>query len=218
MRRWTFGLLLMAVAVAAGAVLWRLLPWRPPFPALGFLERRHAAYEARARQQFYRERPGEKPLNWKIAARADEFQRAEPMGKFVLHQNDCSDFVDAVIDDALGAQARFRRDSSKHVLMGKKGLWDTFCWDRQRPLLPGDVVSVAHSPHYAPRQGSVWHCGVIGTDGKVRDWTKLKTWDTSRYGRHPVEWFIQHTRARSEVIIWRLKPQYRYRLRPVPIS
>jgi len=218
LRRWTFGLLLIAVAVATAAVVWHVLPWRPPFPTLGFLERGHAAYEARARQRFYREHPGEKPLNWKIAAKADEFHQSQPMGKFVLHKNDCSDFVDAVVDDALGAKARFRRDSSEHILTGKKRLWDAFYWDRKWPLLPGDVVSVAHSPHYAPREGSIWHCGVIGADGAVRDWTKLKTWRAGRYGRHSVEWFVRHTRSRSEVIIWRLKPRYRYHLEPVPVS
>ena len=186
------------------------IPRPPPSPPI--------PYEEWARQEFYRRHPGEKPLNWEIGAKAEEFYGSKPMGPFVLHENDCSDFVDALIDDALGAKARFRRDSTEHLLAWRKSLWDWFYWNRKDPLLPGDELSVAHSPHYDPYEGSIRHCGIVGTDGKVYDWTKLKRWRSHRYGRHPVEWFTRHSPGPKGVIVRRLSPQYRYLIEPVPVS
>ena len=171
-----------------------------------------------AERDFLRRHPGEKPLNWRIAAKAQDFYRTQPMGKFVLNQNDCSDFVEAAVDDALGAQARFRRHSSRHLLMRIPGLWDVFYWDHKTPLQPGDVVSVEHSPHYPPYEGAIWHVGAIGPDGQVYDWSKLKVWSTSRYGCHSVEWFTRHASGPQSVEIWRLNAMYRYRAWELPLD
>jgi hypothetical protein len=203
--------LLIALTVL-GAAVWytRAGRWRPGAgPAPPDLERE-------AREAFYRDRPGEKPLNWAIGARAAEFHRTKPMGRFRLHKNDCSDFVDCIIDDALGARARFRRGSTRHWLAPRRELWDVFYWDRHAPLLPGDEISVEHSPHYEPYEGAIWHVGVLGTDRMVYDWSKLKSWPTDRYGRHTVAWFTQHCTGPRSIVIFRLNALYRYKARPLP--
>ncbi len=215
----TLTILAAIVGVAAGLFVYVCVSRTPPVvvvPRPGGIPDL-IPYEEWARKDFYRSHPGEKPLNWKIAAKAEEFYRTEPMGRFVLHENDCSDFVDSVIDDALGAKARFRRDSEDHLLAWRRSPWDWFYWDREHPLLPGDEISVEHSPHYAPHEGAIRHCGIVGTDGHVYDWTKLKSWGSDRYGRHSVEWFTRHSPNPKGVIVRRLKPQYRYRVEPLPI-
>jgi hypothetical protein len=217
MRASSLGVLAVALAAAGvlGVFLYRglarriIVPriaWSPVDPGL------------QAKRDFYRKHPGRKPLNWKIGAKAEEFYRTRPMGKFALHKNDCSDFTEAVVDDALGARARFRRNSDRHVLMRKWRLWDIFYWDREGPLLPGDIVSVEHSPHYEPYEGAIWHVGVVGTDSMVYDWTKLRVWSKDRYGRHSIEWFTRHAHGPRSVEVWRLKDVYRFKGRPVPID
>ncbi|MGQ9730244.1 MAG: hypothetical protein ACUVX8_03140 [Candidatus Zipacnadales bacterium] len=169
------------------------------------------------REEFLRHYPHEKPLNWKIARTAEEFYQTKPMGRFVLHENDCSDFTHAVIDEALGVRARFYRSSKQHLLAPEPGLWDFYRWEPGAPLLPGDEIAVQHSPHYPPYDDAPWHCGIIGTDGMVYDWTKLRSWGNDRYGCHKVAWFTRYCHGPDEVIIRRLAPQYRYRLKPIPI-
>ena len=122
MRRTITALLLLGLIGTALAV-WRfdLLAWVPlPHVVRQTVLPRvmtGAQYEHWARQQFYKKFPGEKPLNWRIADQARRYYETKPMGKFVLHNSDCSDFVDCLVDDALGAQARFRRDSERHIVM-----------------------------------------------------------------------------------------------------
>ncbi|MEA3402273.1 MAG: hypothetical protein U9R79_13640 [Armatimonadota bacterium] len=173
-------------------------------------------YERWARQRFERRYPGEKPLNWRIAEVALEMYESEPMGRFVLQENDCSDFVGCVIDEALGAGARFRREGDEHLLCGEGGALRRWLFEVRRlpdvgPVQPGDVVSVRHSPHYPPHDESIGHVGVVGPEGSVMDFCKLKSWSAARYGRHDFEWFIRNCKA-DEVRIGRLRPQYRYRV------
>jgi len=214
----TFLLVIALVLAAAAAALYFLWPPNLPRPGATSVARSYRGRtEAELRQDFYRKHPGEKPLNWPIAEKADAMHEAEPMGKFVLHKNDCSDYMEAVVDDALGAQARFKRDSDTHILTRTRKLWDVYYWDGKTPLLPGDQVSVAHSPHYPPKAGSIGHCGIIGTDGQVRDWSKLKSWSGSRYGRNSVEWFTRHAPPPRGVVISRLRAEYRYEARRIPL-
>jgi len=173
------------------------------------------SFDEWARREFERRHPGEKPLNWKIAEKAEAFHRDKPMGHFVLNANDCSDFVDAVVDDALGAQARFRRGSPDHILI-EKPVWDVFHWDRRTRLQPGDELHVRHSPWYPPSEQAPWHVAIIGTDGMAYDWTKLKTWKTDRYNRTPVEWFIHNSPGPKEIVMARLLPEYRYLITSLP--
>ncbi len=173
-------------------------------------------YERWARQRFHELHPDEEPLNWRIARTALRLHEARPMGRFVLHENDCSDFVGCVIDEALGAGARFNRDSDEHLLCGSGGSLRRELFVRRRlpdmgPVQPGDIVSVRHSPHYPPHDDSIGHVGVIGPDGRVLDFTKLKSWPSARYTRTDFEWFIRHC-APEEVIIGRLRPEFRYRV------
>ncbi|MGC9317470.1 MAG: hypothetical protein ACP5KN_05470 [Armatimonadota bacterium] len=173
-------------------------------------------YERWARQRFEHRHPGDKPLNWRIADVALEMYRREPMGRFVLHENDCSDFVGCVIDEALGFGARFRRAGDEHLLCGEGGALRRWLFEVRRlpdvgPVQPGDVVSVRHSPHYPPHDDSIGHVGVVGPRGRVIDFCKLKSWSAARYGRHGLEWFI-HNCGPDEVRIGRLRPQYRYRV------
>jgi hypothetical protein len=207
-------LLLALVAALAAAVTWYVVAgrWLPGIPAPGFTDP-----AVQAQRDFCRNHPGEKPLNWLIGKKAQEFHRLKPMGRFRLHKNDCSDYVDCIVDDALGAKARFRRHSDQHILSRTRGLWDIFYWDHHAPLLPGDIISVEHSPHYEPYEGAIWHVGVIGADGRVYDWSKLRSWPSDRYGCNTVGWFTQHTPGPRSVIIWRLKAVYRYRARPIPL-
>jgi hypothetical protein len=213
--------LLIAVLLLGGLSLWARrargpsAPYLPPF-ALPGRPLPTISYEAWARREFERRHPGEKPLNWRIAAKAVEFRRTRPMGRFVLDRNDCSDFVDAILDDALGAQARFRRHSAVHLLAGRR-IWDFFYWDRRTPLQPGDELCVRHSPWYEPYESRLWHVGIIGSDGMVYDWTKLVTWPEARYGRNSVEWFVRHCPDPKEVVVVRLAPQYRYAIEPLPL-
>lgn len=172
--------------------------------------------EAWARAEFLRRYPGEKPLNWRLAAVAEEFHERKPMGKFVLHENDCSDFVACIVDEALGAGARFDRDSEEHLLGEDRRLTDFWYWSKGEPVQPGDVVSVRHSPWYQPYPGAIWHVGVVGADGYVYDFVKLKSWSRPRYGRNTFDWFIRHSQGGGQVRIWRLKAKYRYRISPVP--
>ncbi len=212
----TLGLLcgaaVFAAVILAGA--WRLMP---------DVVRSHVArrlspeeYEQWARRRFEQRYPGEKPLNWRIAQTAEQFRRAKPMGRFVLHENDCSDFVGCVIDEALGPGARFTRGSDEHVLCGEGGalrgwLFDTKTLAERPQVQPGDVVFVRHSPHYPPSGDSIGHVGVIGPDAGVIDFTKLRSWASARYGRHDFEWFIRHNTP-EQVRVGRLRPEYRYRV------
>jgi len=174
-------------------------------------------FEEWARAEFMRKHPGGKPLNWSIAQKAEDFVRAEPMGRFVLHSNDCSDFTDAILDEALGARARFRRASKHHVLAPEPSLWEFHRWEPGLTLMPGDEIAVRHSPHYPPYDEAPWHRGIVGTDGMVCDWTKLRSWSTDRYGRHTVEWFVHNSSGPNEVIVRRLRPAYRYLIEPIPV-
>lgn len=174
--------------------------------------------EEAARRHFYENHPNEKPLNWTIARTAVEYHERRPMGKFTLHQNDCSDFTDCIVDEALGYKAREARGSDRHIAMTNRLLWDVIVWDGAERLLPGDVVSVRHSPWYAPNPRSCGHVGIIGSDGMVYDWTKLIAWDSPRYGRNTVEWFTKNSPTPGNVWVWRLRPRYRYMLDPLPAA
>jgi len=122
-----------------------------------------------------------------------------------------------VLDDALGAKARFRRGSERHILADEPSLWEFYRWEPTSALMPGDEVAVRHSPHYPPSDEAPWHRGIIGTDGMVYDWTKLKSWSGPRYGRYPIDWFLRYSHGRNEVIVRRLRPAYRYGIEPIPL-
>ena len=207
----------LALALVAAYLLWGR-PGAAPIPPVATNE----TYEAWARTTFARTRPGEKPLNWAIAQAALEFHNARPMGKFVLSVdgkswgNDCSDFVDCAVDEGLGVGARFKRGSRDHAIGESPWYFGTIQWDPTVPIQPGDIVSVRHSPWYEPTDASCWHCGVVGSDLAVYDFVKLKRWSEARYGRHSFDWFIGHSRSQpGQVLIDRLRPQYRYRIWPV---
>jgi len=218
--RWsTFVAVLLGVVFAVALVLLLGRLHRPP-PLLPQFVQGYIDPEVQAERDFYRNHPGEKPLNWLIGRKAIEFHRLKPMGHFQIKEpaNDCSDYVECIVDDALGAKARFRRNSRQHLLTRMPELWDAFYWDHRTPLQPGDMVSVTHSPHYPPHEGSIGHAGVVGSDGMVYDWTKLKIWPHARYGCHTVEWFTRNSPGPDEVQIWRLNALYRYKARPLPFD
>ncbi|NLO05251.1 MAG: CHAP domain-containing protein [candidate division WS1 bacterium] len=174
------------------------------------------AYEREARQLFERRYPGEKPLNWRIAETAERFFHEQPMGRFVLHENDCSDFVGCVIDEALGTGARFNRAGSDHLLCGEGGSLDRTLFVSWRlpdagPVQAGDVIGVRHSPWYPPQEESIGHVGVVGPDGRVLDFTKLRSWSVARYNQVEFDFFIRHNQP-NQVIVSRLRPQFRYRV------
>jgi len=174
------------------------------------------AFERQARILFEQRYPGEKPLNWRIADTAEYFYEQQPMGRFVLHKNDCSDFVGCVIDEALGAGARFNRDSDEHALCGEGGREPRALFEvRRLPVVgavqPGDIVHVRHSPWYPPHEDSIGHVGVVGPDGRVIDYSKLKSWSAARYHQVEFEFFIRHNEP-GEVAIGRLRPEFRYRV------
>ncbi len=174
--------------------------------------------EHSARRHFYRNHPGRQPLNWRIAEEAIEYYERQPMGRFVLHQNDCSDYTDSIVDEALGYGARDSRGSDQHTAMNDSRLWNVIVWDGVEPLLPGDVVSVRHSPWYAPDPDACGHVGIIGADSMVYDWTKLRSWKAPRYGRNSVEWFTSNSPTPGNVWVWRLRPRYRYMVAPLPVG
>jgi hypothetical protein len=180
-----------------------------------------AVREERAKAHFLREHPGEQPLNVAIGEAAVRLYKAKPMGKFVLglgaddKGNDCSDFVKCCVDEGLGLKARFKRGSPDHVIGDSLRYQYDFTWDHAQALLPGDIVAVKHSPWYEPYPGACWHVGIIGADGMVCDFVKLKSWGEPRYGRHKLEWFVQHAGGPDEVLVRRLLPEYRYRLREI---
>ena len=207
----------LALALGIGLLLWRHHTAAPIPPVVT-----NETYEARARTTFERDHPGEKPLNWAIARAAAEFHRTKPMGKFVLSVtegvwgNDCSDFVDCAVDEGLGIGARFKRGARDHAIGENPWYFASMAWDATLPIQPGDIVSVRHSPWYEPTDQSCWHCGLIGPDLAVYDFVKLRSWREARYGRNSFEWFIRHSRAQpGQVLIDRLRPQYRYRIWPV---
>ncbi len=172
--------------------------------------------EWEARRIFEQRYPDQKPLNWRIAEVAERLYHEEPMGRFVLHENDCSDFVGCVVDEALGPGARFNREGNEHALCGKGGVEPRSLFEiRRLPKMgvvqPGDIVHVRHSPWYPPNDESIGHAGVIGPEGRVIDFSKLKSWASARYHCISFERFIQHN-APDEVVIGRLRPEYRYRL------
>lgn len=177
-----------------------------------------AMREQRARARFAREHPDGQPLNVAIGRAAVRFHETKPMGKFVLglgwddRGNDCSDFVKCVVDEGIGLKARFKRDSDRHLIGDSYRYQYDFYWDRAAPLLPGDIVSVQHSPWYDPYPGACWHVGIIGADGMVYDFVKLKRWKEARYGRNKLEWFVRHAQGKGEVLVRRLLPEYRYRV------
>ncbi len=212
------GVIVGALVLAAAGVglLARSLP---PGTALPITQEQ---FEQRARQQFLGRWPDEEPLNWAIARTVAKFHETHPMGKFILHENDCSDFVGCVVDHALGAGARFERGSEDHALCGRGGAVRRRLFRTRRlpgvdAVQPGDVVGVRHSPWYPPKEETIGHVGIIGPGGFVYDFVKLRTWRTARYGRVKFEWFIRHTTP-EQVYISRLRPEYRYRLREVPRS
>ncbi len=208
---------LAVLLVAAGAIGWVAYShWRGRPVTMS-----EAEFESYARERFIREHPGEKPLDWAIGAAAERFYKAKPMGKFVLSLevgkwgNDCSDFVNCAIDEGVGVKARFKRGSTQHLVGESFGLFRYVLWDRKSPLRPGDVLSVAHSPWYDPYKGANWHVGVVGTDGMVYDFVKLKSWSGPRYGRHAPEWFIRHSSGKMEVAVTRLRAEYAYKLKSI---
>jgi hypothetical protein len=174
------------------------------------------AFERQARALFQQRYPGEKPLNWRIAQTAERLYREQPMGRFVLHENDCSDFVGCIIDEALGPGARFNRDSDEHALAGKGGRAPRALFEARRlphvgAVQPGDIVHVRHSPWYPPHDDSIGHVGVVGPDGRVIDFSKLKSWPRARYHQVDFDFFVQHNEP-HEVVIRRLRPEFRYRV------
>jgi hypothetical protein len=204
------------VAVVEIGVMHALAPSRPSSPSPRyFVSAWTGNYESWAREKFLREHPQEKPLNWAIGKVAMEFHKSQPMGKFVLHQNDCSDFVECAIDEALGVKARFNRGSDVHLIGLRSDVFDSWYWTPGEAVMPGDVLSVEHSPWYTPYEGAIWHVGVVGADGMVYDFTKLRRWRGAKYGRHPFEWFVRRSYSEGGVIIGRLKPEYRYKVKPV---
>ncbi|HUS80689.1 MAG TPA: hypothetical protein VM283_05425 [Armatimonadota bacterium] len=173
-------------------------------------------YERWAREQFTARHPDEKPLNWTIAQTAEQFRQSRSMGRFVLNENDCSDFIGCVVDHALGAGARFERGSAEHALCGPGGsvpgsLFATRWLAEVDAVQPGDIIGVYHSPWYPPKEDTIGHVGVVGPDGRVIDFVKLKSWAEARYGRSEFEWFI-HNCGPDEVAVSRLRAEYRYRM------
>ena len=181
-----------------------------------------AEYERWARGEFARLHPGEKPLNWRLAEAAVRLHRLQPMGKFVLGikpgvwGNDCSDFVDAVADEAFGVKARCLRGSTQTLIGTDPRYFAYLPGDGKAPVQPGDLVEVRHSPWYEPNPDACAHVGIVGADGMVYDFAKLRSWSQARYGRTPVAWFVRHSQQPGEVLIGRLRPQYRYLIEPIP--
>lgn len=205
---------IILVGLAAGAVLLvRRVPTVSPIvhPPLSM-----AVREQRAKARFLREHPGQQPRNVAIGRAAMALHAARPMGKFVLglgaddKGNDCSDFVNCAIDEGLGFKARFKRRSDRHVIGNSLRVQYEFFWNHKTPLLPGDGVTVRHSPWYDPYPGACWHMGIVGADGYVYDFVKLKIWNEPKYGRHELAWFVQHAPGPQDVLVRRLLPEYRY--------
>lgn len=177
--------------------------------------------EASAKAAFERRYPGRRPLNEAIGEAAVRFHRERPMGKFVLGLttpgNDCSDFVACCVDEGLGVKARFRRHSNQHLLGERWDLTQVHRYSDSLALLPGDVIQVRHSPWYAPSPRSCWHVGIVGSDGMVYDFVKLKKWKQPRYGRQPAKWFVRHSRGVGQCQVFRLHWRYRYAVDPLPV-
>ncbi|MBI5835038.1 MAG: hypothetical protein HZB16_22265 [Armatimonadetes bacterium] len=214
---WLLALLSIGLVAAGGLALWpRRAPGAPPRP----MRWPSLISETEARRRFLAEHPGARPLNWAIGDAALRFHDTQPMGAFVLGLgepgNDCSDFVACCIDEGLGVRARFRRDSQQHLLGERQDLFEYSWWQPQDDVQPGDVLSVRHSPWYEPYDGACWHCGIVGSDGYVYDFSKLRRWSSPRYGRHTVDEFTKHSRGEHQVLLQRLHYLYRYRLRPLP--
>ncbi len=221
-RRYHLLIGLAIVALAAGVALY---PRRTPTVSpLVHPPASMAVRERQAQERFLREHPGEQPLNVAIGEATIRLYRAKPMGKFVLgigwddRGNDCSDFVKCCVDEGLGLKARFKRGSDRHIIGDSLRFQCDLYWDHRTPLLPGDIVTVRHSPWYDPYPGACWHVGIIGADGQVYDFVKLKRWPTARYGRNALDWFVRHAPGPQDVLVRRLLPEYRYGLTPLPIS
>ncbi len=158
------------------------------------------------------------PLHWRLAETAVRFCRERPMGKFVLAVepgqwgNDCSDFVDRIADEALGAGARCFRGSRDHRLGTSERYFAYAPWDGRSAIMPGDLLLVRHSPWYEPDPAAGWHVGIMGPEGMIYDFAKLKRWSVPRYGRNPLAWFVRYSRGPGEVVVGRLRAQYRYRM------
>lgn len=196
-------------------------------PSVGRLMRSEASMaerEQRAKAHFLREHPGEQPLNHEIGQAALRLYRERPMGRFVLgigwddKGNDCSDFVNCVVDEGVGVGGRLERGSKDHLIGDSMWYFDEFPWDHQSPLLPGDIITIRHSPWYDPYPGACWHVGILGSDGMVYDFVKLKRWKEARYGKNKVEWFVRHAQGANEVYVRRLLPEYRYRVARLPFT
>jgi len=214
---------LVALLAVATVVCLRVLAqpdsWRPRLPYVPLTP--HGPRDAEAARRWFAERyPGEKPLNHKIAAAVLELHRRRPMGKFVLGLgapgNDCSDFTAACVDHGLGVGARFDRGSAEHLLGERMSLYEEIDWRTGVVVQPGDQVSVRHSPWYPPNDKACWHVGIVGSDGQVYDFVKLRSWREARYGRHDFAWFVRHSQEPGQVILWRLHWRYRYRVGPLP--
>lgn len=222
-RRWPLLLLLLA----AGTVLGWLasVPQAGPLLVAGssrVLGWRPASYEQWARAEFERRWPGERPVNWAIAEAAVDLSRRQAMGRFKLALeagewgNDCSDFVACAVDAGLGVRSRLELGTRHHAYGEDPRLFSAHLWRPGMTVQPGDLVSVRHSPWYTPSDSACWHIGVVGVDGRVYDFTKLRRWNRPRYGRHELAWFVRHSPTPGEVILGRLKPQYRFRVEPLP--
>jgi hypothetical protein len=181
-----------------------------------------ALTEAEARARFEAQHPGAAPLNQAIAAAALDLHRRRPMGKFVLGLdkpgNDCKDFVACCIDQGLGVKARVDRGSSEHLLGTRRDLFEWSWWSPGTAVQPGDVLTVRHSPWYEPNDAACWHCGIVGGDGLVYDFSKLIRWSEPRYGRHTFEEFVKHSHGPQQVLLQRLHWRYRYGIDPLPID
>ena len=214
------------LTVAAGALLAPALHRHAP--AL----RRHAPVtlppvivppltEVTAREHFHHEHPGEPPYHVRIARAAELFHQTRPMGTFVFNppspvHNACSDYCACCVDHGLGVGARFERQSDRHLLGDRDDLFEDYWWQPGFRLAPGDEVDVRHSPYYPPNPAACWHVGLVGTDGHVYDFSKLKRWPTPRYGRQSFAEFTRNSHGEHEIMIRRLRWEYRYGAWPIP--
>ena len=218
MRRVLQGLLLTIALVAARwgvrRAVWAHRAARRVQAPVTFLD------EAAAKAAFARRFPGRRPLNEAIGDAAVRFHAQQPMGKFVLGLstpgNDCSDFVACCVDEGLGVKARFRRGSQTHLLGERWSLFEIHRYTVGMKLLPGDELAVRHSPWYAPSRRACWHVGIVGSDGLVYDFVKLRRWKQARYGRNKPDWFVRQSLGVGQCEVFRLHWRYRYAVDPLP--
>lgn len=135
----------------------------------------------------------------RVATVAMETTRKKALGKYALGRNDCTNFVARAVERGAGIALPnhdFDRLGNQELQYFTYFLLPTD--GNGATVQPGDIVWLI------PRKG-ISHVGVVGTDGRVYHFTKLRR-RPQRYAAEPLSVFLRHFACGlQECVVFRLE-------------